>query len=220
MPGVFDRIGSTHKTGPLLLARPRLNVAESHGTCYRNHMDETAAQGESEPTLCPACGQPVPAPTDASIPVIECPYCNNQFFVGAEEAEDSEESAAPEQPNDELDGLRIRQMVHLRRAGIRSRTHAIVATLCCGVAAGEFIFKAQQQRQASGWNLTAILYLIGVFLAVFATTFFSRKAAAIHREMQVAPPPPPPEEEPHFDELSDGSQHAKHLEDMNSGKLE
>jgi hypothetical protein len=109
---------------------------------------------------------------------------------------------------DELDGERIRRCATLRRATYRSRSHAIIAMLICGVAAIQSLNFA---RSAVGWSAAAFI-ACGTICIVGALLFFV-KARDLHRRCAALKP----EQEnsaPDFSSLSDGSQRWKSLNEI------
>ncbi len=169
---------------------------------------------EGEAIHCPACGAVVEPPEHGHLLV--CPVCGEQFF--APDAEDDTPALdvnGPHPQEDELDGLRIRNIVHLRRSNIRARTHALVFAICFAVGAIQFVFMIVRVLRQHIWFPWPELYIAGAGLCVWGSVFFFRKTLSIHRELQeLAATPPPPAVEPSFDELSDGSQRVKNLEEM------
>jgi hypothetical protein len=96
---------------------------------------------------------------------------------------------------------------------MRSRSYAIVGGCACVVAAVKLVQMTVTDVRATGWSLTPLL-LIGVaILAVWAARHCFRRAAYWGRETN-AIVLPDPETPPDFSTLSDGTQHAKNLEQI------
>jgi hypothetical protein len=115
--------------------------------------------------------------------------------------------------DDELDGLRIRQLASLRRAAYRSRSHAIVAMLVCAVAMVQAAIFLVQHLMHIGFNWRALLYACILIAGAFGSIFFMSRAIALHREATQTHTPAPTTP-PDFSSLSDGSQRWKNLEDL------
>jgi hypothetical protein len=191
-------------------------------------MDEPAPAIESaapEPIVCPNCGAALPAEVDPSQSIIHCPNCNSDFFPAVEgEPEsaaewpepDDPDAEATREPEGELDGLRIRKMVQVRRSAIRARTYAVVIMICCLVMGVQLIFTDIQEVHSYGWDQWAILYAVLAGLMAIGATVSSGKAAVLHRESKFSSTAET-EHAPEFDPLSDGSHHVKNLQEMQGG---
>src|SRR4051812_8263704 len=96
-------------------------------------MEPEEAEFSAAAYACPACGQDVAAPADPSANLLVCPSCGNQFFVGATDDDDvpAEQASAPAPApaDDELDGLRIRQLSAVRRSAFRARSYLLIGGL-------------------------------------------------------------------------------------------
>lgn len=99
---------------------------------------------------------------------------------------------------------------------MRARTYALVVLICCLVMGGQLIFTDIQEVGTYGWDRWAILYAISAAAMVICATLASRKAAALRQESNRSDATIP-DVQPQFDELSDGSQQVKNLEEMQSG---
>lgn len=111
----------------------------------------------------------------------------------------------------ELDGLRIRQLSALRRSAYRTRSFAIIVAVACLVVGIQLAIKAFRAESAWFRVLSAALAVFALFGAVH----FTRRIAALQRELRTPPPmPPEPPGGPDFSTLSDGSQQWKNLEDI------
>jgi hypothetical protein len=173
----------------------------------------------TDPILCPNCGQPATIKTDDSGSVIHCPACDADFVATSGEQTDGcaveweEPLPTAEGADDELDGLRIRKLVRARRSAIRARTYAVVILICSMFMAVQLILTDVQEVHLYGWDAWAILYTIFAGAMVITATVASRKAAALHRESNLSDMDEP-ERAPHFDDLSDGSQRVRNLEQI------
>jgi hypothetical protein len=182
-------------------------------------MDEPDASSQ---IICPNCGAPIALPAnDGENPSVHCQYCEADFVPGAnEESEETQDAAVEwEQPANletELDSMRIRKVIQLRRSAIRARTYAIVVLICCLVMAAQLILTDFQEVGLYGWDRWAILYAISGGALVIIATIASYKAKAFHIESNISSQIDS-EHAPHFDALSDGSQRVKNLERMIGG---
>jgi hypothetical protein len=109
----------------------------------------------------------------------------------------------------ELDGVRIRQLSTLRRATYRSRSYAMIWSTVCAVATVQFIIMAAREDRP----MLLIAWVLLAICSSWMSFHCARRAIALHREakrkMLVEPTTPPD-----FSTLSDGSQHARNLEDV------
>ena len=173
----------------------------------------------AEPIVCPNCGQPATIETTESGSVIHCPACDADFLATTGEETDGcavewdDPSPPTEEADEELDGLRIRKLVQAKRSAIRARTYAIVILICSIFMAVQLILTDVQEVHLYGWDAWAILYTIFASAMVIIATVASRKAAGLHRESNLSDMEEL-EHAPHFDDLSDGSQRVKNLEEM------
>src|SRR5688500_6079032 len=138
----------------------------------------------AEPTdyACPTCGRAISIAPARAEQIVACPSCGNEFTVPAAPADvdDADDAAARDQ---QLDGLRIRQLATARRAASRARSYAVIAAGVCLVAAGQFawIIRFAPLRHA----IFAILSLAGF-------VYFARLARRLHGEATRAIFPEPP----------------------------
>lgn len=110
----------------------------------------------------------------------------------------------------QLDGLKIRQLSTLRRATYRSRSHAIIATGVCGVAAVQCGVMAGHELRTAGLSVYIFGYAIFLVLGIWGTIFFTRRAIRLHREAKQTTIPQP-QSTPDFSTLGDGSDLADRL---------
>src|SRR4029079_13459935 len=111
----------------------------------------------------------------------------------------------PEQPNDELDSLRIRQFATLRRATYRSRSYAIIAAIACGGTALQLAWLAIRRASVATWDWRPALLGALAIISVLGSIWFARRATDLHRQAKQTLLPEPTSQ-PDFSELSDGSQ--------------
>jgi hypothetical protein len=130
--------------------------------------------------------------------IVACPSCGNEFTVPAAPAAiDAQEPA-----DDELNGLRIRQLATARRAAYRARSYAIVAATVCLVAAGQFLWHARSSPVRQ-------LALAATSMVIFA--YFARLARRLHEEA-TRPFTTEPTTPPDFAPLGDGTEGWKRVE--------
>jgi hypothetical protein len=174
----------------------------------------TADPGTAE-FICPHCGQPVAVPAGAG-GEFACPHCGGTFATApvatapvATEPHEHEPSR-----DDELDGLRIRQLSSLRRATYRSRSYAVMATIVCVVATVQaaVLLTRQGMHRVGGGSTIALACIVTA--GAYGTWFFARRAARLHAEATAPRPNDPHAREPDFSQLSDGSQRWKSLEQI------
>ena len=157
---------------------------------------------------CSHCGQPLmlPAADGSVIPVAQVSGEGAPFAI-------DDTAIAPASSDDELDGLRIRQIAQLRRATARSRSHALVFVGVFGVAAIQLLLLVYRQLmsgQRGEWE--AGLALTAVVCGYLAVMFW-QKSQRLKREYDqsaLIDPASPPD----LSRLSDGSQRWKNLEDV------
>ena len=156
-----------------------------------------------------APAEPDPQSTDGSLELGDC----DPFFIIDDEPEDEGDIANSTSPQDELDALRIRQVVRLRRANIRSQTYGIVGTIVCAVAAVKLALMAYHRYQLEQWKFCCAFAASSIAAAIAAlifATYVDRLRDDLHR------PENDFQHTPDFEALSDGSHHVRNLEDMHS----
>jgi len=169
---------------------------------------------------CPACGQAVEATRGPVAQLLHCPACGEHFVIAAIDGSTDvpEEGAVREEEKDarevaELDSLRMRHLVVTRRTAMRSRTYNILGAATCLMAAAKLVVMTVKEVRIEGWHLRAVSYVLFAIVAVWPIPYLLRRAAHWARESRGVKMPDP-ETPPDFSELSDGSQHAKNLEDL------
>jgi len=179
---------------------------------------------------CPHCLQAVAFdPADAGGIAI-CPHCDWEFplpadaapndalgpdgFVIVDDAPPPAEPPPRRGPEDDVDAMRIRQVVNLRRTAYRHRSHFLMLSLACGVLGVHFIVETvrrvveRQPLELKHWAYP----LIAVVLVRWGLRAYKRAVA--YGEEAVKSSIPVPQTPPSFDELSDGSQHWQNLEKL------
>jgi hypothetical protein len=178
--------------------------------------EETAADAAlSDAVLCPSCGTAISIEPGAEQPMMRCPNCDADFFW-PEPGENDESAGEWEEPADadsELDGMRIRKLVQVRRSAMRARSYAVIIMLCCLVMAAQLILTNVEEIRGYGWDAWAILYAVCAGLMVIGATVASGRAAVLHREARRSDKTDPAQP-PHFEQLSDGTHHVTNLEQM------
>ncbi len=138
----------------------------------------------------------------------------------------------------ELNSLRMRHIIVTRRSAIRSRTYCIVGAASCLMGTVKLIMMIVTDVKTAGWHLPQYAYAIFVAASLYGAGFLARRAAYWQRESraplfpqdkcpqcggdlrgatQICPKcgePVPHDQPPDFSTLSDGSQHARNLENL------
>ena len=169
---------------------------------------------------CPACGQAVEATRGPVAQLLHCPACGEHFVIAAIDGSTDvpEEGAASEEEKNaselaELDSLRMRHLVVTRRTAMRSRTYNILGAATCLMAAAKLVVMTVKEVRLEGWRLREVSFVMFAMVAVWPIPYLMRRAAHWARESRGVKMPDP-ETPPDFSGLSDGSQHAKNLEDL------
>lgn len=140
--------------------------------------------------------------------------CGRETFAPEDSADIDDESASPVESNDdELNGLRIRQLATARRAAYRARSYAVIAGFVFAVATGDLLYHAGRHILSATTSAWTWAYLMFAILCGVATVIAFRRAIDLHREA-TAPAQLEPKESPVFESLSDGSQQWERLEEV------
>jgi hypothetical protein len=113
----------------------------------------------------------------------------------------------------ELDGLRIRRAIALRRSLYRGRSYAVIAAVACAGVAAQCGWLACGHARVGGWTLRPVLLIVLMTCAFAGSFILARRAVALSREARESTVPEP-EAPPDFSTLSDGSQRVRNLEDV------
>ena len=180
---------------------------------------ETSAEEPAQGFECPACGTVIDVTPGETAAVVSCPACGEHVLIpavdGSTELAQEEEAAArrAEERQSELDGLRMRHVIVTRRAAIRSRTYNVLGAAGCVMAAVKLGIIAVQQGRRAGWHAAQGALVVMAVAAVYFGWHFLQRARAWGRESRGSAMPEP-ETPPDFSTLSDGSQHARSLEEL------
>jgi hypothetical protein len=144
-----------------------------------------------------------------------CPNCGGLTIIAALSGEAQPADDPPPAPDreDELSGIRIRQLAAARRASYRARSHCVVGALVCVVAVVQLTWNGIRAIRTTGFGLRAIAYLLVAIIAAWGASYFFRKAMEFDREAKRTELPPALGE-PDFGPLSDGSQQWKNLDEV------
>lgn len=150
--------------------------------------------------------------------MVHCPSCGVAFVVAAEdgttalpdELEQEHAKAAREQ---ELDGLRIRQVSRVRRAAIRARSYCMVVVTGCAVGIVDLLWRAVRRLGYEPFMARPVSYLIFAVALAWLGGVFLRRANAFADEIRDQRLPDP-DTAPDFSSLGDGSQVLKNLEQL------
>jgi hypothetical protein len=170
---------------------------------------EAPNEPESPAARCPNCDGEIDAPAMESA----CPHCGADLMVIVDDTREQEAPPTP-QRDEELDGLKIRQLIALRRGAIRARSWCLIAAAVCVVAAIQLIIKTVRNvRHMQSWGLRATGFTLFAVGALMVAGIFLRRAAELKREIE-QPTQSAPSAPPDFEALSDGSRRWKNLEDL------
>ena len=189
----------------------------SNGDSYETPPDGYALPSAFE---CPACGQAVEAAPGPVARLLECSACGEHFVIAAIDGSTDipDQAAASQAERDaqqlaELDSLRMRHLVVTRRTAMRSRTYNILGAATCLTAAAKLVVMTVTEVRHEGWHLRQISFVLFAIVALSPIPYLLRRAAHWGRESRGIKIPDP-ETPPDFSSLSDGSQHAKNLENL------
>ncbi len=168
--------------------------------------------GDSEPIVCPQCGGTI-EPAGGS--QTQCPHCGADLLAPADaEPQVIAEGENPaEEEDDELSALRIRHIAALRRGAYRERSHCVIGAVVLLVGAMKLVLMTVQSVRAWGWHLLPIGFAVAAVVALMIAWWLIGRVKALTAELK-RPLLTDPVEPPDFSTLSDGSQHARHLEEM------
>jgi DNA-directed RNA polymerase subunit RPC12/RpoP len=167
------------------------------------------------PVQCPTCGAQLLF--DARPTRGLCTVCGGEFELPPDDSQAAPEgdlaTARPPESDDDLDGLRIRQLTQLRRSLYRSRSYMIVV-LCGGIVAIlQSVILIARQALAEPPDRRTIVYGVVILIAGFGIFWSRRKLSEIRREIETLQRDAPATN-PDFTTLSDGSQRARNLENL------
>jgi hypothetical protein len=196
---------------------------------------------------CPTCGHVVRAVPGVAARLLACPACRDFLVIPADDGStgvpdlgeemDRDRSEVERSKADELDGLRLRNVIALRRAAMRSRSYAIIGAGACAMGGAKLVMMTVGEVRAVGWHGWHAWYVAVAALAAWGVVHFVRRAAYWGRESrpprtgicekcgydirastgncpECGTPVPPNQPPPDFSSLSDGTQHARNLEDL------
>ncbi|HEX5244440.1 MAG TPA: zf-TFIIB domain-containing protein [Tepidisphaeraceae bacterium] len=178
------------------------------------------APQDSQIACCPRCGNEFQI-TELS-PILQCPACGEQFFPPEppEVPTETTESAEPKPSSEEeLSGMRIRQISVMRRAAYRTRSYYIIGLGACLVIAIELclmIIRSIRDTHLHFRTATLLafvaycLFLVGAIAGGF---FFARRLIELQQEIRQSLQKEP-SAQPDFSTLRDGTQHIRELEQM------
>jgi len=177
---------------------------------------------------CPHCQSPLDDATKVDGDIVECQTCHQLVATISSERPDNDadvdpsdhdaERAAAERrlqikQSEELSGLRIRNLSVAKRAAIRQRSYFIVGAWACLVVVGQCVSSIASHVITSQLALLDGVYTLLGMVCFWSIFYFLRQALRLRTEIeasQLAEPLTPPD----FSTLSDGSQMAKNLEEV------
>lgn len=183
-------------------------------------MEDTSAEttGSDETVTCPGCDEEV-AIDRAAGPSFRCPYCNIEFTLEGEDEEEAARRELERRDEEELDGLRIRQLAAERRAAFRQRSYVIVAFGACVVAALQLLWMTYQHvyRLHLGWGAKPVGYVLFAIAGGAAAVWLGRIVGRMTRDLNAhsqAVAAANEAFEPNFSTLADGSDRWRNLHDV------
>ncbi|HLL89183.1 MAG TPA: hypothetical protein VK324_07755 [Tepidisphaeraceae bacterium] len=111
---------------------------------------------------------------------------------------------------DELDDVRVRQVLTLRRGLFRQRSYCLIGAGALLVLAGQLGWMTYTRVRAAGWQPRPVGYVLIAVVALSCATVLLRFARGFARELATSTMPEPTTP-PDFSTLSDGSQRAENL---------
>lgn len=172
---------------------------------------------DEDNAVCPACGEAVPR--DPAAATLVCPACGETFFNVVdyvEPTDDEDERLAArmkfERQQDALDAVRVKHLVADRQAAWRSRSYRLIVAFACAILAGQAAWQAYREFRGGETIWAAGFAVVALMLVILSVPFFRaarRLRIEAERKIRVEPT-----ETPRFDELSDGSQFARNLDDL------
>ena len=181
------------------------------------------AAGEGTVVECPHCGGAVEVPAAVDGAIV-CPHCGGELSVqaaadGAGFVVDDEQASSEADPQeDEIDLQQVRYAARLRRSAYRRGSHMLVLALVClgGMAQlGYWIVREVVQGRALSSREAmygVLILLLGRLGWRFWRRFKEMRRESLRSELEE------PQTPPRFEELSDGSQVARNLEDLGREK--
>jgi len=169
---------------------------------------------------CPACGGGVEAEVEEVARLVGCPACGEAFVIpgrdGSTDLPDVDAAGEERKAHEalqELDSLRMRHLIVTRRTAIRTRTYFVTGAFGCLVGGVELVIMTVSEVRRVGWHLRQVGFVLAALAGFWWTVYFFRRAAYWGRQSR-AVTIPEPETPPDFTTLSDGSQYARNLENL------
>ncbi|HSI35791.1 MAG: hypothetical protein ACAI43_23760 [Phycisphaerae bacterium] len=219
-----------------------------------NPPDEVTAPPVAITVHCPACNEALEATAGDVAAMVPCPTCGRAFVLPAVDGSTEVPGPADEGEDDdregrrlalrdmtreqELDALRMRQIVATKRSAIRSRTYYVVGAVAALIGAAKLVEMTVRHVGHAGWEAKPVGYVLFVAALGAFGLWCVRRANYWQAEMRASPLAgkcphcladlkgaegkcpacgravnvelPPPD----FSTLQDGSQFAKELEDV------
>lgn len=192
---------------------------------FADEFDADTPVSDAQPVRgfnCPYCDHAIPVEQGDEPQEVQCENCGGLVVIpsldGRTEVEDEvgqERLLHGPVREDELDGLKVRNLSVARRATIRARTYALVAAVGCIYAIIKSITGAADVVRVNGWSIRPVVYIFLGVVLVFGLLHFLRRFFRLTRELKTPDhhedgPLAPPD----FTKLSDGSQYWKNLDGM------
>jgi hypothetical protein len=172
-------------------------------------MPAQSAPAQSPPAHCPHCGISV---TEAAIAQPE-PAGDIEIIADDDDVLEGDDEPSGEDAADELSSLHIRQVSALRRGAYRARAYCVVTVSALLFAAVELAMMTLRNARTGGPKFLSAMYVATGALALIFSWKLGGRIMELTRELK-EPLLSDPDEPPDFSTLSDGSQHARYLAEM------
>lgn len=160
--------------------------------------------------FCANCSAEIAVAADGRWPQ-QCPACGELVVVNDE---DETESAQEQHPADgEIEEAKIRRIVRDRRALVRTRTYYIVVLTACLVLAVQVAIRCVVAMRAGDSAALAMGWGAGVLLLLWIGVMMPARIRELSTRINMSDLGQP-ETPPDFSGLSDGSQHARNLDEL------
>lgn len=129
------------------------------------------------------------------------------------DAVESEAAVPPDDREERMSAVRVRQLSAERRGGYRLRSYCLIGAGLCVVLGIQLAGMCIRGAMGSRFGAREIGLACGALAAGMAASFLVRRARDLTKELG-NPAQPEPRSPPDFSTLSDGSHHWKTLDEM------
>lgn len=157
---------------------------------------------------CPHCDGQVEAELTSEPQLVSCPHCAQEIQLPP---------STPE-PQDDLDGSRIRQISAIKRSAYRTRSYFLIGAVLCLAGFGQTAWNALASLHSRAGGLSYLFAALWALasLACAAGVWWMLSRADHYRQEAARSSLRDPDQPPDFAPLSDGSQAWKNLEQIGS----